>query len=190
MRFAHAKWRLRGGRRLRWQAFSLMEVIVATAVLAAAGAALVGLIGQASRLGLQAQRRSDALQAATTVLEEAIGMRGRLRSGETRGAVAGSADWQFEMRCEPFRGVAGGRPVAGAAAGSSETRVMRVTVEIFPRETQSSVGSRTGSKSPGGASGERRGVVRLVRLIRVRTAADSGSSATGAASAAATEFDP
>ena len=45
----------------RRAAFSLMEVIVATAVLAAAGAALFALIGQASQLARKAQRRTDAI---------------------------------------------------------------------------------------------------------------------------------
>lgn len=166
--------------------FSLMEVIVATAVLAAAGAALLGLIGQASRLALKSQRRTDALQAATTVMEEAIAMRGRLRSGETSGEIAGNPDWSFVLRCEPFRGGGeSGRGAGTAAAGTEATRVWRVVVEIFPGDPRSPSGDG------GDAAFDAPSTVRLVRLVRVQTIAETETTPRfGETTGAAAEVGP
>lgn len=176
----------------RRTAFSLMEVIVATAVLAAAGAALFALIGQASQLARKAQRRTDALQVATSVMDEAIAVRGTLREGETTAVYESLPDWQYRITCEPFgpaEGVGGslsGSSVAGSSVaadaetiadansggrgvGSSAT-LRRIIVEVFP------AGNGIGGEGVATLASDAQATVRLVRVVRaLRTSASTAA---------------
>jgi prepilin-type N-terminal cleavage/methylation domain-containing protein len=52
--------------------FSLMEMILATAILASSGAALFALIGNGSVMGRRAEHRAEALRLAENLLAETL----------------------------------------------------------------------------------------------------------------------
>jgi Tfp pilus assembly protein PilV len=180
-------------------AFSLMEVIVATAVLAAAGAALFALIGQASQLARKSQRRTEALQVATSVMDDAIAVRGTLREGETTAVYESLPEWQYRIVCESFTPAMGqGRSLSGATAAglsgagasvsldagatsdgisrgagdSSSTTLWRVIVEVFP------AGDGMDGQGQAALASDAQATVRLVRVVRTRRASESSVAAS------------
>lgn len=144
-------------------AFSLMEVIVATAVLAASGAALFGLIGQASQLASKAQLRTEALQVAAAVMNEATAVRGMLAEGETTAIYESQPTWQYRLVSEPVEN----ESLESSAGAEVTTTLVRVVVEVFPAPD----GSR-GANGSAALGGEGQPTVRLVRLARVQRNAD------------------
>jgi len=153
--------------------FSLMELILATAVLAASGAALFGLIGQGAMFAGRAQRESFALHLAQSVLDEFLAMPGEV---EPEGTFAEDETWAYRITSESFdEGGAGGNlggVTIGPDVGGGLTRLV---VEVMP-------GGSSGRASLGD---EDRAACRLVRLVRtsslVATTADgsNGQSADG-----------
>ena len=93
-----------------------MEVIVATAVLAASGAALFALIGQASQLARRAEMRSEALQVAQSILDETLAMPGANQT-EMSGTVESNPRWDFHIEQQPVD-----LPTAGADSIGSLSR--------------------------------------------------------------------
>lgn len=125
-------------------AFSLMEVILATAILAASGAALLGLIGQASRFALSAERRTIALMHAETLLDEYLVN----RSFEMQGTVASDPGWSYTIEA--------------ASVASSASSLERVEVSVF----EGGDGSATRSSD---SRGENVPVVQIVRWVKARS---------------------
>jgi type II secretory pathway pseudopilin PulG len=132
--------------------FSLLEVILATAVLAGSGAALFALIGQASKLAVRAEQRSEALQIAESVLDEFIAM-GSQQQSEMNGVYEANPAWAYQLQVDsPLAnglGTAsnissksdGGDSSGNASSGESPTetsisggttRLVRITVSVFP----------------------------------------------------------
>jgi hypothetical protein len=141
-----------------------MELILATAVLAASGAALFGLIGQGAMFAGRAQRESFALHLAQSVLDEFLAMPGEV---EPEGTFAEDEAWAYRITRESVDqsgsgGIGGGDE--GAAGG-----LTRLVVEVMP------------ANSSGQASreAEDRAACRLVRLVRtsslVSTTSDGSS---------------
>ena len=145
-------------------AFSLMEVIIATAVLAASGAALFALIGQAAGYASKAQTRSEALLAAQTALDEYLA--GVPEEELSRSQTEGERRWQIEIADETLglavsrstSQMAGGDPssVAGSSQMNAEDtplqhatpmELRRVTVQVFA-SPQIAGGSRGGDAQP------------------------------------------
>lgn len=141
--------------------FSLMELILATAILAASGAALFALIGQGAMFGGRADRESESLHLALTILDEYLAMPGEV---DAEGTFEQQPRWSYRIRQETIEpgdsaatgsgllsGVGGGLPAIGlgAADGSagsgsgasvfvtgdrpaSTSQLVRVVVEVSP----------------------------------------------------------
>jgi prepilin-type N-terminal cleavage/methylation domain-containing protein len=139
--------------------FSLMELILATAVLAASGAALFGLIGQGAMFAGRAQRESFALHLAQSVIDEFLAMPGEV---ETEGTFVEDETWAYRITSESVD--------AGDATGGDATvgGLTRLVVEVMPA---GATGSVTGWN-------EDRAACRLVRLVRTSSlvAASPGDS--------------
>ncbi len=156
----------------RRDGFSLIEMILATAILAASGSALFMLIGQASRFGLRAEEESTALQLAQSLLDETIAMPAAV---ETEGTFENDPRWSYRIVRETVEGgsSAGGGISTGAAASMG--------VPGTPRGgTAAGGGTATGGGTAGGepAGGTlTRIVVEVMRSDEApRPVAPSGSS--------------
>lgn len=153
--------------------FSLMELILATAVLAASGAALFGLIGQGAMFAGRAQRESFALHLAQSVLDEFLAMPGEV---EPEGTFAEDETWSYRITQESAdEGGSGGirsGGLGGAASDGAAGGLTRLVVEVMP-------GGSSGQASLGA---EDRAACRLVRLVRtsslVSTTSDGSSGQT------------
>lgn len=157
--------------------FSLMEIILATAILAASGAALLGLIGQASRFALNAEQRTIALMHAETLLGEYL----TAPSMEMEGTVSSAPEWSYRIEASEislassnggsFGGADVGGPVAGGSSIPSDAASMslqRVEVSVFDISAfGASASGGTGVSSRSGSLGsETVPVVTLVRWVR------------------------
>ena len=130
------------GRHAR-RGFSLMELILATAVLAASGAALFALIGQGSLFAGRADRETMALHLALSVLDEYLAMPGTV---DTQGTFAEDARWAYQIRQEPL----GDRDAGG---------LVRLVVEVMAADRADQAGTAAGT-------GDRQADVRLIRWVR------------------------
>jgi len=131
--------------------FSLMEMVIATAVLAASGAALFTLVGQASQFAGRAEERTVALQMAQSTLDEFLASGSEFET-EMEGSFESDPRWSY--RIEQSEVAAPGQVVANEQA---ESELKRIVVSIHR------------SSDPGGASSNTTGaaIVRLVRWVRV-----------------------
>jgi len=83
--------------------FSLLEVMIATAILAASAMVLLSLISLGTRFGSKAEVRIGALVQAQSILDESIV---RMHSGESidsySGVLPGSKPRGYRVTIEPF----------------------------------------------------------------------------------------
>lgn len=109
--------------------FSLLEVMIATAVLAASAMVLLSLISLGTRFGSKAETRIGALVQAQSILDESIL---RIHSGESiesyTGVLAGSQPRGYRVTVEPFElqdptatNGSFGQPPEPAASGFGES---------------------------------------------------------------------
>ncbi|MFN5851556.1 MAG: prepilin-type N-terminal cleavage/methylation domain-containing protein [Pirellulaceae bacterium] len=137
--------------------FSLLEMIIATAILAAAAGLLLELIGQGSRLALKADRRSKAYQIADGLLQETLLGQDweSSRSGE---AVQGMDGWTWQRSWveEPASGMGW------------------IVIEVWSRTSGQPKGA-TRSSAPGSA-GTAPPAARLVRQVRLAEKPDPRAS--------------
>ena len=152
-----------------------MELILATAVLAASGAALFGLIGQGAMFAGRAQRESFALHLAQSVRDEFLAMPGEV---EPEGTFAEDETWAYRITQESVD-QSGSSSIGGVTGGGDDGAaggLTRLVVEVMP-------GGSSGQASLGDGD---RAACRLVRLVRtsslVSTTSDgsSGQAADGA----------
>lgn len=119
----------------RRDGFSLIEMILATAILAASGSALFMLIGQASRFGIRAEEQATALQLAQSLLDETIAMPAAI---ETEGTFENDPRWSYRIVRESVEEASstgtgsrigngastGGERAGGERAGGKLTRIV------------------------------------------------------------------
>lgn len=110
----------RRDRQSKRRGFSLMEVIIATAILAASGAALLVLIGQASQFARKAEERGVALMHAESLLNSFASSQTR-EEFELQGEVPTDSAWSYKITLQPLT-------VSGVMASDLE----RCTVAVFP----------------------------------------------------------
>ncbi|MFM7976693.1 MAG: prepilin-type N-terminal cleavage/methylation domain-containing protein, partial [Pirellula sp.] len=83
--------------------FSLLEVMIATAILAASAMVLLSLISLGTRFGSKAEMRIGALVQAQSILDESIL---RMHSGESiesyTGVLPGSTPQSYRVTVEPY----------------------------------------------------------------------------------------
>ncbi len=119
--------------------YSLIEMILATAVLAASGLALQTLLAQASRLALRSEQQTMALQLAETLIDETIAIPPQDdRTMET--TFAHDDRWSYRLQIEAV----------------SDIRMSRITAEVFFGENGKSNLTNT----------EQEPLCRLVRWVR------------------------
>lgn len=133
--------------------FSLLEVIIATAVLAGSAMVLVSLIGLGTRFGSKAEQRGLALNAAQTILEEHVLLGSEDDStSEVTGVVEGR--WPMGYRLTVNSLSIGGRQTASDQSSSAQVLgLVRLTVEVYESEQAMT-------------SGVGRPLCRISRLIR------------------------
>lgn len=153
---------------MRRKAFSLLEIIIATAVLAASAMVLSSLIGMGSKYGNRAEERTMAVSQAESLLDEFLAglsyEKGQLedRSGE----LPGLPPRGFRVSAIPFPIGTIDSNVAGESVNEFSSGLLRVTVMVF--ETSAS-----------NLSGEAKPLVELSRLMRrPPRALDSASNGT------------
>lgn len=105
--------------------FSLLEMIIATAILAASGLVLSSLLGLGARFGNRAEERTLAIEQAHSLLAQFLA---QPTVGETAdemtGELPGFPAMSFRLKVEEFT-------PAENAGGSLSKLLKRVSVEIF-----------------------------------------------------------
>ena len=111
-------------------AFSLLEIMIATAVLAGSAMVLFSLIGLGTKYGNRAEERSLAISQAQSVLDEYIA---RLSSEETQegisGVLNGVPDRSYRIEIIGFDLARDRRN--NSASSETQTVLYRVTVGVF-----------------------------------------------------------
>ncbi|MFN6140187.1 MAG: prepilin-type N-terminal cleavage/methylation domain-containing protein [Planctomycetota bacterium] len=161
--------------------FSLLEVMIATAILAASAMVLLSLISLGTRFGSKAEMRIGALVQAQSILDESIL---RMHSGESiesyTGVLAGSVPRSYRVTVEPFevlsQATTGNTPPDGKlgpdpqgletlAPGSNPTKPMPSELVSIKVELYESEGATSGMPT-GGKAGAAKPLVELTRLVR------------------------
>ena len=115
------------------RAFSLLEIIIATAILAGSAMVLFSLIGLGTKYGNRAEEQTLAISQAQSVLDEYIA---RLSDEEIQegvsGVLNGVPDRSYRIEILPFE-LAGNSSVSRNSRTSNETQTVlyRVTVALF-----------------------------------------------------------
>ena len=135
------------GRMNQRRGYSLLEVILATAILAGSSLMLATLISNGANLGNRAQERAEALLIAQTLIDETLATRhGEIFEWEE--PFSESSLWSYRLKAET----------------QQELGVIVVTAEVFPLDEEGGVSSV--SETP---------VVRLVRWYLPRHGVDMDS---------------
>lgn len=136
-------------------AFSLLEIIIATAVLAASAMVLSSLIGLGTKYGNRAEEVTIALTQAQSLMDEFLAQTySESNQDEITGELPGPPARGFRIGLVPFE--IGSAPAANNSGRNSSEEaagLLRVTVEVF-----SNVGGDSGSTA--------KPLVHLSRLIR------------------------
>lgn len=132
--------------------FSLMEMVIATAVLAASGAALFTLVGQASQFARRAEERTVALQLAQSTLDEFLAT-GSESETEMEGGLESDPRWSYRIEQSDVA-----VPGQADAVGRDESKLKRIVVSVYRSSNQGGQSASTVDSA----------IVRLVRWIRVR----------------------
>lgn len=184
--------------------FSLMELILATAILAASGAALFGLIGQGSLFARRSQARAETLHLAQSALDEYLAVPDSI---PPEGTFETHPEWAYRIRQEEIdlgvgdavgAGAETAVPVTGWGIGGDEgdgfDEAAGLGNGVAPTSAdrvEAAVGrTPTGSKllrvmievSPadaGGVSGGADAICTLTRWVRVAAAASGDASEGG-----------
>ncbi len=140
---------------MRRNAFSLLEIIIATAVLAASAMVLSSLIGLGARYGGRAEERTFALSQAESLLDEYLATLeiGNERQQEVTGELPGPPARSYRINVTPFDFGESNSSRGGESANARGGGLIRVTVEIL--ETTGASGST-----------EAKPFIELSRLIR------------------------
>lgn len=121
----------------RQKAFSLLEVIIATAILAGSALVLFSLISLGTKYGNRAEERTIALSQAQSVLDEFIA---RMPNGEIREEVNGilpsTPTRNFRIKVTPFELASNIVTHRNSNAASENPMTLyRVKVEILETST-------------------------------------------------------
>ena len=119
-------------------AFSLLEVIIATAILAGSAMILFSLISLGTKYGYRAEEKTIAIAQAQSVLDEFIArMPDHDVQAETNGILPSVPNRKFRVRVTPFElaGKHGARRNAEAAI-EMQPVLVRVQVRLFESKAQ------------------------------------------------------
>jgi type II secretory pathway pseudopilin PulG len=120
----------------RRTAFSLLEVIIATAILAGSAMVLFSLISMGAKYGNKAEERTLAITQAESFLDEFIA---RMPTEEIRdevtGVLPGTPPRSFRIEVTPYEWSSKGDANQNANATSETGGLYRVTLELFEAST-------------------------------------------------------
>jgi hypothetical protein len=153
-----------------------MELILATAILAASGAALFALIGQGAMFGGRADRESESLHLALTVLDEYLAMPAEI---DAEGSFEQYPQWSYRIRQESIE-----TGDSGATGSGLSASVGGDLAEIGLGPTDGSV------ESSSAASVFVTGDQSAVKSKLVRVVVEVSPSADGAGVASAVDREP
>lgn len=137
--------------------FSLLEVIIATAVLAGSAMVLVSMIGVGSRYGQQAERRTLALAAASSLIDELIATNAPNRdTQETTGLYGFNTPLGYRIRVTDYSPQTENQsePISG---------LQQITVEMFSAEIRVT-------------DAEQKPLCTLTRIVRVPSKRNSAAA--------------
>ena len=114
------------------RAFTLLEVLVALAILALSAAAILTQTGQGVRLQQQLELKSAALALADSELAMIGGSGQWLSVGEqTRRVSGGARDWEIETRVESTASAELRRVTVGVRLADSDSKTVLVSLTSF-----------------------------------------------------------
>lgn len=121
----------------RRTAFSLLEVIIATAILAGSAMVLLSLIGMGTKYGNRAEQRTIAITQAQSMLDEFIArMPGEELRDEVTGVLPGSPTRSFRIEVTPYEWSSkSGANQSTNASNEMSAGLFRVTLELFESNT-------------------------------------------------------
>ena len=125
----------RVGRKRR--AFSLLEVIIATAILAGSAMVLFSLIALGTKYGNRAEVRTIAISQAQSVMDEFVaGFANQEKQAEIKGVLPSDPPRSFRISVTPFD-IAGDKAIGDmGSAKSMPTSLYRVTVTLYESQVQ------------------------------------------------------
>lgn len=125
------------------EAYSLLEVILAVAILASSGLLLQATMGQGTRLGLKAEQRARATELAQSLLDKHLGF-AELGERQEQGFFDSAPEWAYRVSVESVDAI------------PKEVALRRIIVDVLPARA---MGSRASTAAT-------RPACRLVRWVR------------------------
>lgn len=140
--------------------YSLLEIVLAVAILAGSGLVLQSMIGQGTRLGLQAEQRTLALELAQTLMNQRLASFKELgqQDHDQQGIFENSPEWGYQVTVEAVDSP------SSPTGLQRRAELQRMIVEVFPA-------NRLGSRSQLPMD---RPTCRLIRWTRRSAASTSG----------------
>ena len=144
------------------QGFSLLEIIIATAVLAASAMVLTSLIGLGTKYGNRAEERTMATIQAESLLDEFLARLGsRSSQAEMTGELPGTPPHRFSISAVPFEFGEAAMRGGGEQFQQNKVGLLQVSVQIFEaNSSQSNIATQSDAKP----------LITLSRLVRQPTA--------------------
>ena len=124
-------------------AYSLLEVIMAVAILASSGLLLQATMGQGTRLGLKAEQRARATELAQSLLNKHLAF-AELGERQEQGFFDSAPEWAYRVSVESVDAI------------PKEVALRRIVVDVLPARAMGSRGSTAGTRP----------TCRLVRWVR------------------------
>lgn len=113
-------------------AFSLLEVIIATAILAGSAMLLFSLIAMGSKWGNRAEERTLVMSQAQSLLDEFLASQpGENQQEERTGTLPGVPTRSYRIETVPFVGSTSVSNPSSANTGPLPPILLRVTVSVF-----------------------------------------------------------
>ena len=119
------------------RAFSLLEVIIATAILAGSAMVLFSLIALGTKYGNRAEVRTIAISQAQSILDEFVaGISSQENQTEIKGILPSDPPRRFVISVGPIK-VGESKAMGGdSSAPSMQTSLVRVTVTLYESHGQ------------------------------------------------------
>jgi|694.fasta_scaffold00861_32 type II secretory pathway pseudopilin PulG len=112
---------------IRRRGLSLLEVIIATAILSGAGFVLFSIIGLGAKYARRAEAITLAHHFAQSILDEAIAQPDTIGKDKTE-TILEAPEWSYRITTNPLE----------------DPSLVQVTVEVFPTQETSGASASTG----------------------------------------------
>lgn len=112
--------------------YSLLEIILAVAILAGGGLMLQATLGQSTRLGIRAEERTRATELAQSLLDQTLAF-GELGERQEQGFFDNAPEWAYRVSIESIDAL------------PRETPMRRIVVDVLPARSLKSTASNSRS---------------------------------------------